>query len=166
MKKIIVLVALVVTSTISFGQSVFDKLENMDGVDAVIVNKDAFEILSKFKDIEKGDSDAVVIFNMIKELEEFKTFSTKNASIATKMEKMVETAVKKSSLTQLMRIKEGNNRVKIYVKATKSKDIVSEVVMFVKNSSDLQTVVVSLTGKIDVNKLSQLADKYTNGKNN
>ena len=51
MKKIILLIALVVTPALSFGQSIFDKLEDMNGVDAVIINKEAFQILSKFLQI-------------------------------------------------------------------------------------------------------------------
>ncbi len=45
---------------------------------------------------------------------------------------MVNSAIKKQNLTQLMRIKEDDSRVKIYVKATKNKDYVSEVLMFIK----------------------------------
>ena len=91
-------------------------------------------------------------------------FSTNNLEIASKIEKMVNSAIKKSNLTQLMRIKENNSRIKIYVKATKNKDYVSEVLMFVKGI-DKQTngmseaMVMSLTGNIDINKMSDFTDK-------
>ena len=48
MKKTILLIALAITSTISYGQSNLDKLEDMDGVMSVVISKDAFKILSKF----------------------------------------------------------------------------------------------------------------------
>ena len=51
MKKLVIVVAFLIASSASYAQSFFDKLEDMDGVDVVVVTKDAFEMLSKFKDI-------------------------------------------------------------------------------------------------------------------
>ncbi|MDT7831828.1 DUF4252 domain-containing protein [Flavobacteriaceae bacterium S356] len=166
MKKIILLIALVVSPLVSYGQSMFDTLENMDGVDAIIVNKDMFEILSKFKVDDKEGSEAMEIFSMIKDLNELKVFSTDDKSIATKMDAMVSKAVKSSKLTELMRMKEGNSRIKIYVKSSSNKDFVSEVLMFVKGidkktNGVSESVIVSLTGNIDINKLSKIADTFT-----
>lgn len=166
MKKIILLIALVVSPLVSYGQSMFDTLENMDGVDAIIVNKDMFEILSKFKVDDKEGSEAMEIFSMIQDLNELKVFSTDDKSIASKMDAMVSKAVKSSKLTELMRMKEGNSRIKIYVKASGNKDYVSEVLMFVKGidkktNGVSESVIVSLTGNIDINKLSKIADTFT-----
>ena len=163
MKKIILLIALI-TSTLSYGQSMFDTLEEMDGVDAVIVNKDAFEILSKFN-VESDDNEAMEVFKMIQDLKELKIFSTDNVSIANQMEAMVKSAVKGSKLTELMRIKEDESRVKIYVKTGSKKDYVSEVLMFVKGidkktKGNSESVIISLTGLIDINKLSKIADTF------
>jgi hypothetical protein len=166
MKKIILLIALVVSPLVSYGQSMFDTLENMDGVDAIIVNKDMFEILSKFKVDDKEGSEAMEIFSMIKDLNELKVFSTDDKSIASKMDAMVSKAVKSSKLTELMRMKEGYSRIKIYVKSSSNKDFVSEVLMFVKGidkktNGVSESVIVSLTGNIDINKLSKIADTFT-----
>ena len=85
------------------------------------------------------------------------------------MEKMANSAIKKQNLTQLMRIKDDNSRVKIYVKSTKNKDFVSEVLMFIKGidkhtKGQSEAVIVSLTGNIDINKMSELADTFSKGK--
>ena len=48
MRKIILLIVLTVASMVTSAQSLFDTLEDMDGVDMVVVNKDMFELLSKF----------------------------------------------------------------------------------------------------------------------
>jgi hypothetical protein len=166
MKKIILLIALVVSPLVSYGQSMFDTLENMDGVDAIIVNKDMFEILSKFKTSDQDGNEAMEVFNLIKDLNELKVFSTNDKAIATKMDAMVSKAVKGSKLTELMRMKEGNSRIKIYVKSSSNKDYVSEVLMFVKGidkktNGVSESVIVSLTGNIDINKLSKIADTFT-----
>ncbi len=166
MKKIIVVIALIITPLLSNAQSIFDSLEDLDGVDMVVVTKDAFQLLKKFqpKNVKSSDNEVMQAFEMINDLNEFKMFSTDNIDIASKMEKMVNSAIKSSNLTELMRIKEDNSRVKIYVKATKNKDYVSEVLMFVKGIDKKtkglsEAMVMSLTGNIDVNKMSEFTDK-------
>jgi alpha-acetolactate decarboxylase len=168
MKKIIIIFAIVFTANLSFGQSIFDKLENIDEVSSVVVNKDAFEILSKFN-VKSDDNEAMEVFNMVKNLEELKVFSTDNTSVSAKMETMVKSAVSKNNLIELMRVKDKGSRVKIYVKSTKNKDFVSEVLMFVKSKDSKkgspESVIVSLTGTIDINKMSKLADTFSKDKN-
>jgi hypothetical protein len=167
MKKIIIIFAIVFTANLSFGQSIFDKLENIDEVSSVVVNKDAFEILSKFN-VKSDDNEAMEVFNMVKNLEALKVFSTDDTSISTKMETMVKSAVSKNNLIELMRVKDKGSRVKIYVKSTKNKDFVSEVLMFVKSKESKkgspESVIVSLTGTIDINKMSKLADTFSKDK--
>jgi hypothetical protein len=166
MKKIILLIALTVTSMVTNAQSFFDSLEDMDGVDMVVVNKDMFELLSKFGPDKMKDNEAMQIFTMIRDLKNLKVFSTDDAIIADKMETMANSAIKKHNLTELMRIKEDDSRIKIYVKSTKNKEYVSEVLMFIKGI-DKQTkgisksMIVSLTGNIDINKIAALADTFT-----
>lgn len=165
MKKVILLIALVAAPVLSYGQGIFDKLEDMDGVSSVIVSKDAFEILSKFNAESLQDNDAMEVFKMVQDLEELKAFSSTKKDVVTKMETMVKSHVKDAKLTELMRLKEDDSRVFIYVKAGKNKDFVSEVLMFIKGI-DKKTdgmsegVVVSLTGNIDINKMSKLADTF------
>ena len=170
MKKTILLIALAITSTITYGQSTFDKLEDMDGVMSVVISKNAFKILSKFNfESENEGNKMTEVFKMTENLNEFKTFSTKIPEIATQMENMVKKAVRAQKLTELMRLKEDNSKVWIYVKTTSNKDLVSEVLMLVKGI-DKQTngmseaLIVSLRGIIDINKMSTLVDTFT--KNN
>lgn len=165
MKKIIVLIALVVTPMLTSAQSFFDDLEDLDGVSAVVVSKDAFEILSKFNAESLQHNETMEVFQMIQDLNELKVFSTDKKEIANKMEQMAKSAIKKHNLTQLMRVKEDDSRVSIYVKSSKNKDYVSEVLMFIKGISEKtnktsEAVIVSLTGNIDINKMSDLADTF------
>lgn len=166
MKKVILLIAFVVAPMLTNAQSIFDIFEDMDGVDMVVVTKDAFQLLKKFqpKDVKSDDNEVIQAFEMINDLNEFKMFSTDDLAIAAKMEKMVNTSIKKSKLTELVRIKEDDSRIKIYVKATSSKDYVSEVLMFVKGIDKKtkgmsEAMVLSLTGNIDINKMSEFTDK-------
>jgi|TARA_B110000483_G_C17959521_1_gene451438 hypothetical protein len=166
MRKIILLIALTVASMVTSAQSLFDTLEDMDGVDMLVVNKDMFELLSKFNPDKMKDNKAMQIFAMINDLKSFKRFSTDDSFIADKMEIMTNTAIKKHNLTELMRIKEDDSRIKIYVKATKNKEYVSEVLMFIKgidkqSKGISKSMIMSLTGVIDITKMSDLADTFT-----
>lgn len=169
MKKIAILIAFIVAPMVTSAQTFFDTLEDMNGVDMVVVTKDAFELISKFKNVEVDDNEGMKVFQMIQDLKEFKMFSTKDINIANKMETMANSAIKKQNLTQLMRIKDENSRVKIYIKSTKNKDFVSEVLMFIKGvdkqtNGNAEAMVVSLTGNIDINKMSELADTFAKDK--
>lgn len=161
MKKIILILAVVFTSNVMFAQGIFDKLEDLDDVSTVVVTKDAFELLRKFPDANSKD---MKVFNTAKGLQELKVFSTENMSIAADMENMVNTAIKRGDMTQLMRVKDKGSRVKIYIKATKNKDIVSEVLMFVKNKDEKDdkpsSTVISLVGEINMNELAEIANDY------
>lgn len=168
MKKTLFLIAMAITTTFSYGQSIFDKLEDMDGVMSVVINKDAFEILSKFNfDNDKGGNEMTKVFKMIDDLDEFKTFSTNEQEIAVQMENMVKSEVKVKKLTELMRLKEDNSKVWIYVEKTSMKDMVSEVLMLVKGIDEKtngmsKAMIISLSGSIDINKMSTLVDTLTN----
>lgn len=165
MKKLITVLIFLTTSIVVNAQSLFDSLEDLNGVDMVVVTKDAFELISKFKNIAIDDNEGMKVFQMIQDLEEFKMFSTRDTQVANTMEEMVNTSIKKQKLTELMRVKDEGSRVKIYVKTTKKKEYVSEVLMFVKGLSKMtnktsEALIVSLIGTIDVNKLSELADTF------
>ena len=166
MKKLVLLIAFIIAPMVASAQSLFDSLEDIDGVDMVVVTKDAFELLSKFSPEKFKDSEEMKVFEMVKELKEFRMFSTEDKSIANKMETMVDASIKKQNLTQLMRIKEDSSRIKIYVKSSKNKDFVSEVLMFIKgidkkSNGMSEAMIISLTGSIDINKMSDLADTFT-----
>lgn len=166
MKKTLFLIAMAITTTFSYGQSIFDKLEDMDGVMSVVINKDAFEIISKFNfDNDKGGNEMTKVFKMIDDLDEFKTFSTNEQEIAVQMENMVKSEVKVKKLTELMRLKEDNSKVWIYVEKTSVKDMVSEVLMLVKGIDKKtkgisKAMIISLSGSIDINKMSTLVDTF------
>jgi len=165
MKKTILLIALVLAPVVSFGQSMFDKLENMEVVSSFIINKDAFQLLQQFNPDAGGDSEVMEVFKMIQDLKELRVFKTEDAAAAKEMETMVGSAIKKSKLTELMRFKEKGSKAKIYVKTNGNKDTVSEVLMYMSGAGELtegfaESIIVSLTGVININKLSKLADTF------
>lgn len=63
----------------------------------------------------------------------------------------------------LMQVKEKDTRVKFYVKSSNNDEVVNELLMFVKGidkgETNLETVLVTMTGKIELEKLGTLVNK-------
>lgn len=158
MKKLILLIAIVTVSFTNYAQtSVFDKFEDMDDVSSVIVNKEAFKMLSK---VNGADMEYL---DLVQKLNSFKVFTTESAAIAKQMNDVVSSYLKSSKLIELMRVKDKDANVKIYIKKGKDDDHVSELLMFLsdmQNKANQEAVVLSLTGDIDLNKISKLTEKY------
>lgn len=155
-KSIFLGLVLAVLPQLSQAQSVFDKFEDMEDVKVVVVNKSAFSLMSSIG--QESDSEYL---NLIKGLSELKVFATENQDIANQMELTVNTYLKKSNLTELMRAKDGDNTVKIYVKQSNNSNFVNELLMFINGieNGKKQGVIVSLTGNIDLKNTSKLTAK-------
>jgi hypothetical protein len=72
-------------------------------------------------------------------------------------------------MKELMRLKEDDSKVWIYVKSTSNKDLVSQVLMLVKGidkktNGISEAMIVSLSGSIDINKMSRLVDTFIKNK--
>ena len=161
MKKIILIATVLLTTLTTFAQqSIFDKFEDMDDVTSVIVNKEAFQMLSSFKGNDPESQDYV---KMVQNLKSLKVFTTESGKIATQMKNVVTSYLKKSKLIELMRVKDKDANVKIYIKKGKDDNHVSELLMFVgdlNNKANQQAVILSLTGDIDLNKISEITNTY------
>lgn len=140
--------------------SIFDKFEAMDEVTSIIVNKEAFKMLSKFKG---STPEAKEYAEMVKDLESLKVFTTESAIVANQMSDVVSKYLKSAKLVELMRVKDKDANVKIYIRPGKDENHVSELLMFVsdlKNQGNQQSVILSLTGEIDLNKISEITDPH------
>ena len=165
MKKYILIVLIAVLPISGFSQSLFDKYEDLDDVTSVVVSKKAFEMLAKM-DIEVDDPEAQDFMDIATSVSSLKVFTTDNQSIGADMKASVSKYLKSSSLTELMRVKDKDANVKFYIKEGKDSDHVSELLMFVTgikdveaNGRNFETVLLSLTGNIDLNKISSLTNK-------
>ncbi|MGB5555440.1 MAG: DUF4252 domain-containing protein [Flavobacteriaceae bacterium] len=169
MKKPLLIVVLAILPYLGFSQSLFDKYEDLDNVSAVIVNKSMFNLLSKI-DVEVDDPETQDYVSIAKSLSGLKVFTTEDKAISADMKASVESYLKSAKLEELMRVKDKDANVKFYIRQGKDEDHVSELLMFVtgmKNSGvdvevngrKFETVLLSLTGDIDLNKISSLTKK-------
>ena len=79
------------------------------------------------------------------------------------MEEVVSKYLKTSKLVELMRVKDKDANVKIFIRPGKDDNHVSELLMFVNdmtNKANKQAVVLSLTGEIDLNKVSEITEAH------
>ena len=74
MKKIIVYVALLVSSMV-FSQNAFDKLEDKEGVESIVVSKKMFEMMSKVK-VDAKDKEMQQYMNLLKKLDNLQAVYT------------------------------------------------------------------------------------------
>ena len=161
MKKIILTLIIDGYGIVSYAQSsVFDKIEKMEEVTSVVIAKDAFIMASKFG----GNSpEAKEYVEMVKGLDNLKVYTTEHAGIAKQMGDAVNSYLKTSKLSELMRVKDKDANVKIFIKPGKDENHVSELLMFVsdmQNKGNQEAVILSLTGEIDLNKISKITEGY------
>ena len=167
MKKYILITAMAVLPLSGFSQSIFDKFEDSDEVSSVIVNKNMFNLLVKM-DVDVDDPEAQDFMNIAKSLSGLKVFITEDKAVSADMQATVDKYLKSSSLEELMRVKDKETNVKFYVKNGKDEDHVSELLMFVTgidnvdveiNDRKIETVLLTLTGDIDLTKIGSLTKK-------
>ncbi|WP_236636778.1 DUF4252 domain-containing protein [Sinomicrobium soli] len=146
-----------------FSQSIFDRFEAMDDVTTVVVNQNMFKLFSR---IQADDPEAVAFMDMVKSLKNLKVFTTEDKDISEEMRSTMDGYIKKEDLEELMRVKDKESNVKFYIRPGKDADHVSELLMFVSGIKDVdvngrkfETVLLSLTGDIDLNKISLLTQK-------
>ena len=166
MKQILIVLMVAMLPAIGFSQSLFDKYEDLDKVSAVVVNRSMFNLLSKI-DVEVDDPEAKDFMDIAKSLNNLKVFITEDKVIAGDMKLSVDKYLKSAKLEELMRVKDKDANVKFYIRSGKDDDHVSELLMFVTgmksdidvNGRKFETVLLSLTGDIDLNKIGSLTKK-------
>lgn len=167
MKKLAVVFLIAVLPSLGFSQSIFDKYEDMDNVGSVIVNKGMIDLVSKIGAMD-DDEEAREFLEIAQGLQGVKVFMTEDESVSLDMSQTVKKYLKSAKLEELMRVKDKDVNVKFYIKNGKKKDHVTELLMFVSgmnnveighNGRKLETVLVSLTGDIDLNKIGSITDK-------
>ena len=162
MKKLIGVLALIFFPISGVAQGSLDFLEDIAGVETVVITKDAFKLLLKFNPEKFKDSKEIKIFQMAAGLEEFKMFSSKDPIIAEKIAAISLEAVKKQNLTPIKAADENDLSVKIYAKEAKNKAFASNAVLFLDETDTaakgaVEAKIVVLKGKLQVQQISELA---------
>ena len=155
----------------SFAQDIFDKYSDNPNVTYVNIKPKMFQMLAKM-DINTDDPEAQAYMEMVNSITSFKTIVTDDKSISTDVLGWV--TKKSSSLEELMVVKDDGVEVKFFVKEGKDSDHVKELLVFVNGLSaitkdadvningkkrEVETVIMVMTGDLDLNQISKLTNK-------
>lgn len=153
---------------IGFSQSLFDPFEDMENVSSVVVNKSMINFVSSLG-VDENDQEAKDFLDIASGLNSLKVFITQDNEASSKINTAVVKYLKSSKLEELMRVKDKDVNVKFYVREGKNDNHVKELLMFVSgienikeanfNDRKIETVLLSITGDIDLNKISALTSK-------
>lgn len=167
MKKIIVLAVLALSPLFTSAQDIFEKYEDNDEVTFVAMQPKMFQMLGKMS-VSSDDPEAKDFFELVNSITSFRVITTASSSISSDIDGWVSKRLNGSSYEELMRVRDGDSNVKFYVKEGKDDDHVKELLMFVTGMEDknikiegrtMETVLLSLTGDIDLRKIGKLTDK-------
>ncbi|WP_299607212.1 DUF4252 domain-containing protein [uncultured Aquimarina sp.] len=160
MKKFAIILVAALVPYFSIAQSNFDKYEDMNDVSSIVVTSKMFKLLSKI-DLESNDPEIKDYANLVKNIKNIKVFVTEKNDIGQKMKADVQKYLSSTSLDELMRFKSDGKNVKFYSKPGKNDNFVTELFMFMEgmeNDGGPNTVVMTITGDIDLRQVSKIAD--------
>ena len=170
MKKnvILVLMALLMMPLTSMAQDIFAKYSDNADVTYVNIKPKMIQMLAKM-DIDTDDPDTKEYMEMVNSISSLKTIITEKGNISTDIAAWVNS--KSRGLEELMEVKDEGTVIKFFIKEGKDEDHVEELLIFVNGLSNqmegsdiningkerkFETIVVSLTGDIDLNQISKL----------
>ena len=173
MKKnvILVLMTLLMMPLTSMAQDIFSKYSDNADVTYVNIKPKMFQMLAKM-DIDTDDSETKEYMEMVNSITSLKTIMTEKGNISSDITAWVNS--KSRGLEELMEVKDDGTVIKFFIKEGKDEDHVEELLIFVNGlsnqmeGSDLEingkdrkfeTIVVSLTGDIDLNQISKLTQQ-------
>ncbi|QNJ98532.1 DUF4252 domain-containing protein [Constantimarinum furrinae] len=158
MKKLALIAILMIAPFLMSAQNAFDAFENEKDVSSVVVTKNMFKLLSKI-DLESDDPEVKEYMELVNNLDNIKIFTTDNPEVAKRMNSSVASYISSSKgLGELMRVKDDGKNIKFYSKEGKNENFVSELLMHLDGVIDgkKMTVIMSITGNIDLKKISKL----------
>jgi len=173
MKKnvILVLMALLMMPLTSMAQDIFAKYSDNADVTYVNIKPKMFQMLAKM-DIDTDDAETQQYMEMVNSITSLKTIITEKGTISSDITAWVNS--KSRDLEELMEVKDDGTVIKFFIKEGKDEDHVEELLIFVNGLSNkmddsdvkingkernFETIVVSLTGDIDLNQISKLTNQ-------
>ena len=167
---VLVMVIMLLPLTGMAQKNIFEKYSDDPDVTYVSIKPKMFQMIAKMG-INIEDAEAKAYMDMVKSITSFKTIVTDNKMISADISKWVKS--RSGGLEELMEVKDDGTEVKFYVKEGKDADHVKELLIYVNGidkvmdekieingkERKIETVVVSLTGDINLNEISKLTDK-------
>lgn len=158
MKKIIVYVALLVSS-LAFSQNAFDKLEDKEGVESIVVSKKMFEMMSKVK-VDAKDKEMQQYMNLLKKLDKLQAVYTSQPKLSGDLNSAVASYLKSNPLEAITTTTQDGNVIKVYGKTDANQTNVKEVLVVVNgNFNGVKTSVLNIKGDFPLSEVALIVKK-------
>ena len=156
MNRLVITLLLALAPMFSQAQN-FEKYEDMKEVDAMVMTSKMFKMLAKV-DLSENDPEAQQYMKLIENLDRIQIYKSSDSKIMSQMASDVKSYLQKGSLEELMRVNDGGKNIKFYSLPGKNDNYVKELFMFLEGSEgeEPMTVILSITGEIDLSQLSKL----------
>nr|WP_299485764.1 DUF4252 domain-containing protein [uncultured Allomuricauda sp.] len=167
MKKVVIMVLMGMLPFIGSSQSIFDKFEDSDRIGTVTINKGMLNLVAKMMEYD-DDEDSREFAEIARGINNIKVFMSEDDGASADMAATMKQYVRSSRLEELMKVKDGDTNLKFYIKNGKNGDRVEELLMFVTGIDDkehgskhhkFETVLLTMTGDIDLTKVGSLTKK-------
>ena len=167
MRRAIVIGLLALAPFFGNAQSIFDKYEDSDRIGTVTINKGMFDIVTKMMEND-DDPESKEFMEIARGIDNIKIFLSEDEGAAADLAATMKQYVKSSKLEELMKVKDGDTNLKFYIRHGKNDDHVKELLMFVTGIDEekhrhsdrhFETVLLTMTGDIDLTKVGALANK-------
>lgn len=158
MKKIIVYVALMISSLV-FSQNAFDKLEDKEGVESIVVSKKMFELMSKVK-VDAKDKEMQQYMSLLKKLDNLQAVYTSQSKWSGDLNAAASAYLKLNPLDAISSTTQDGNVIKVYGKTDANETNVKEVLVVVNgNFNGVKTSIVSIKGDFPLNEIALIVKK-------
>ena len=149
-KFIITLCTFLFAITLSAQENIFEKFENMKGVTTIYISPKMFSIIKELKAL---DSSNVKIDQIINKLSSLHILSCENKEVAAKLRSEAAYIGKDKSYENLMKVKEENEHISIYMKEGEDND---EYVLLMDNTDEFTIMVFK--GKLTLEDIQKVVN--------
>ncbi len=155
MKTLMSLIVSLVLITNINAQSIssfFDRLEDGDEYAVITINREMFRMIAAF-DVDIDDQAVKELVKNIKRIRIFVNEETASYSDYKEIKRLAAS----STLTNLISVKDGDERVELFTNPTDDEQYVNGLILLVREED--QNVFIEIDGKINLAALSKLTDK-------
>ena len=155
---IITLCTFLFAITLSAQENIFEKFENMKGVTTIYISPKMFSIIKELKAL---DSSNVKIDQIINKLSSLHILSCENKEVAAKLRSEAAYIGKDKSYENLMKVKEENEHISIYMKEGEDND---EYVLLMDNTDEFTIMIFK--GKLTLEDIQKVINKTSRNNSN
>ena len=149
-------------------QSLFDNYAEKDEVTSVVISENMFRLFANMQ-LVVDDQEAQDFIDIAKNVKGLRVLTTSDETIANQLKRDAFAYAKERKFIELLVIKDKGSSVYFYVEEGRGEARIKELLMLVSELSEIkeisvngrkfETVLLSLTGDLDMEKIGALANK-------